>query len=1108
MAETMISPGVYTNIIDLSSYLTSTSGTIGFLPIITEKGEDNVLTRITSFQEYVEKFGEPDIRTFGKYYGCGPYVATQHLSVSSDLYVIRALPDDATYSHAFIYFAQSENYPSKYKFDVNYRRYTKKTAKQANLKYSGTHTSLSCFSVEPNIPYGLQSEIKCYQHVTEEKPAYTIKSDKKTAAIADKSAYTQFGFLTENEDKVVLTSNEEFANVYYRVLEEDYPPDATDEEMTAIDVANNNRKIACCTAEKGFDKTFKPISKEAATVVMTTNCVYTSDKTYAEFTPDSEHTVPSKVEDHEGFYEIAPEKIEAAKAANKAYDVDFVKITEESAAVAAYTDDVAYAKMVPGKKYEPIYNTTVCHTPKYAEVTGYLCTNATNKEEALRTHCAFDASGNLTADVEKVACTTDEFLADMDKDSNPIVYKGPKCKAPVLSKVKKTFTLAKENIQDAIANFAAFDEEGYPIYSYPTDEKKQKGLPVPVLTTIEEFAKIGYAPKMSNTQLLDSLFYGNDTLTVAAIDNCGSQEIYTATNVNPHDCVLAYVRAIGRGKYYDRLSIKITSDANPASFGTYKFQLFELQDGAEALCESYNVSFDPTALDSDGETMYFADVINKFSSRIRVEANESALQIMKKELHGFYDNDPTIKEITEDYVRGGDDDPEYSDKLIGFAPIPYYDTDQYSETYGKVVEPSTKDYVMGYKGQAIWNAYYNKAWADYITAAATEQYEAALAMDDNDENKEDAIDAAIDYLTVSEDMRADAEASLTWATSLNLMNMSDSDPITIGEQPFYLANGSLGSLINNKGVVNAAVGNQILCKAYTGLLKNPNTVKKVDESTGTITYSTKYTDNVYDLDWIYFTLVYDPGYKSDVKAAALNLVDTYRRDCVLISDCGDNSNYVDCLKYVGAIEGGSDVRPWNTYLAARYEPYSRVYDSYTGKDIWVSPVYHMAKLIPQSDALYDIWYAAAGFKRGTVSDIKELRYSCNKAQRDLFYQAQVNPIVHFPEGMTVWGQLTTQKANSTLSDLNCVRTVLYIKRAIEQYCKNFIFDLNDSTTWDSIKAGITPMLDAIVARRGLRSYTVEVSATEYELKTKVCHVNVMLVPMKVLEKIELNMYIQ
>ena len=381
-------------------------------------------------------------------------------------------------------------------------------------------------------------------------------------------------------------------------------------------------------------------------------------------------------------------------------------------------------------------------------------------------------------------------------------------------------------------------------------------------------------------------------------------------------------------------------------------------------------------------------------------------------------------------------------------------------------------------------------------------------FDPSDSTKSYQIEVAIDDMNIAQQMTADAEEIFTWASTRNLMNMSDSDPVAAGEQTFYLENGSLGSLITDKKVVNPQIGDQILSFAYTGLLKNPVIVKNVDESTGNIKYKQQYTDNVYDLDWIYFTLVYDPGYKPDVKQAALELVDTYRRDCVLISDCGDNADYEDCLKYVGAVKGAADCRIWNTYLAARYEPYSRVYDKFTAKDIWVSPVYHMAKLIPQMDSLYNLWNAAAGFTRGVCSDIKELRYSPNKAQRDLLYMAQVNPIVHFPEGMTVWGNLTTQKKTSTLSDLNCVRCVLYIKRALEQYCRNYIFEINDQATWDSIYGGISPFLDTVQANGGIQSYSLEVGATDYELKTKTCHVNVTLVPTKILEKIELNLYIK
>jgi hypothetical protein len=89
-----------------------------------------------------------------------------------------------------------------------------------------------------------------------------------------------------------------------------------------------------------------------------------------------------------------------------------------------------------------------------------------------------------------------------------------------------------------------------------------------------------------------------------------------------------------------------------------------------------------------------------------------------------------------------------------------------------------------------------------------------------------------------------------------------------------------------------------------------------------------------------------------------------------------------------------------------------------------------------------------------------------------------------------------------------MRLVLYIKRAIEQYCKYFIFEFNDAATHDQIKSGIIPFLDRIQARRGLVDYSVSVGATEYEFKTKVCHVDISLTPMKVIEKIELNLYVK
>ena len=1180
----MISPGVYTKIIDLSEYLTSTSGTIGFLPVITEKGPDNVLTRVTSYQDYIEKFGEPDIRTFGKYYGCGPYIAAQHLSVSSDLYVVRALPDDAVYAHTYMYFSTVPDYPLVYKFAKTYEKVicdmgdqvsvdlykinpTKKAAAltdHAAYDSLGNVTNVSDAVVYTDKPNFAQKIIKLYQV---EKGLSEQGIDSKQLAALEDSACDCYSADDSVLAKVKMPEQEEGET------EEDYNARKNEVAGTIDFVSVEDYKqadtdiqdVPCPDAMEGAElpdpamtvvKEFEPTSSSGDY-----NVGYDKISGVHRDWYDGKHTALSAISIIPGMnyeiqsditcnkqsksnfahaYTIDPAKVTSAIQVRCGYDANGLVVLDPAKAnLVKYTDRVEFSIPDPesgdteDKPTLIVLNYTVDPSPWYIIDPDKIA-------DAIANYDAYDEFGWLTNDETKAQfCGYKNYALKDDatqelKTEDEVALKKPATKRFVVDGENMLYVMDRgtknfeANAEEAIARGAAWDKNGMP--SLTTKDVW--------VTSIDTFAKTAKSPKMKNTQLLESLFFGNDTLILGAIKNAEGDPIYSENKRLAHNCMLGYVRAVGRGSYYNIYSIKITSDANPASFGTYKFQVFELQDGADVLCESYNVSFDPTALDADGESMYWVDVINKYSSRIVVEANENSVDLFTTQIQKFYQNDPTIAETAENEtfevsVIIDGQTKFFNVPLVGKFPslVPEFISDELDERYDHVINADmnaffdemkaelSKDttgfgqavaesFAYGLKAKLLWEAYYAKAWAQKATYDANKKYEEALALDPSDSTKSYQIEVAIDEMNIAQQMTADAEEIFTWASTRNLMNMSDSDPVAAGEQTFYLENGSLGSLITDKKLVNPQIGDQILSFAYTGLLKNPVIAKNVDESTGNVRYKQQYTDNVYDLDWIYFTLVYDPGYKPDVKQAALELVDTYRRDCVLISDCGDNADYEDCLKYVGAVKGASDCRIWNTYLAARYEPYSRVYDKFTAKDIWVSPVYHMAKLIPQMDSLYNLWNAAAGFTRGVCSDIKELRYSPNKAQRDLLYMAQVNPIVHFPEGMTVWGNLTTQKKTSTLSDLNCVRCVLYIKRALEQYCRNYIFEMNDQATWDSIYGGISPFLDTVQANGGIQSYSLEVGATDYELKTKTCHVNVTLVPTKILEKIELNLYIK
>jgi hypothetical protein len=197
----------------------------------------------------------------------------------------------------------------------------------------------------------------------------------------------------------------------------------------------------------------------------------------------------------------------------------------------------------------------------------------------------------------------------------------------------------------------------------------------------------------------------------------------------------------------------------------------------------------------------------------------------------------------------------------------------------------------------------------------------------------------------------------------------------------------------------------------------------------------------------------------------------------------------------------------NNYFVALYESYSKVSDPFTGQDVWFSPMYHMAYLLPRNDNVAEIWFAVAGFQRAAIDSIKELRYNPRLGQRDQLYLKQINPIVKFAQGYVMWGQLTSQAKSSALSDLNIVRMVLFAKRAIEQFCRFFIFEQNDPITWAAVSGQIVEFLEQIKKKRGLSDYSVEVGATEYERKTKRFHVNIILDPTRTVEQIELNFFI-
>lgn len=554
----------------------------------------------------------------------------------------------------------------------------------------------------------------------------------------------------------------------------------------------------------------------------------------------------------------------------------------------------------------------------------------------------------------------------------------------------------------------------------------------------------------SNIRIDTQLASGDATtsISITYVDSINTKgELQTNLVTAADTKPLAFLYPIGRGDYYNGIGVRFTETANPTLDGVYTLDIYERQtDGDDVIIESFSVSFDPNALDNSGDSLFIGSVLETYSSVLRAE-----MELVSGEYTDGY------KLIAKNY------DNEIGNVEVDISSGTITDDKQDFSDWEKSPATGNANYVIIAKdarGHQIWGWLGPASGVDNetITVYPTRVLTGATPGWLEDTGSFVTTDPITYFIRESKASVADAFVS---------------------DIPIPLRKGSEGSLRTASGALNTTEAETLLEQAYTGIID----------------------DTLLDAELVYFSLVYDAGYPADVKSAISTLAQT-RKDCVGIIDNGDNSTVNN------ALSTRNNTNTFNNYYISMYEPFNKVSDPFTGADVWFSPIYHMSYIIPRNDNVAEIWFAAAGFNRASIDTIKELRYNPRLAQRDQMYLKQLNPIVKFAQGYVVWGQLTSQAKPSALQDLNIVRLVLFCKRALEQFCRFFIFEQNDQVTWGQVAGEVTDFLEVIKNRRGLDDYQVEVGATDYERKTKIFHVNVTLTPTRVVEKIELNFFIK
>ena len=189
---------------------------------------------------------------------------------------------------------------------------------------------------------------------------------------------------------------------------------------------------------------------------------------------------------------------------------------------------------------------------------------------------------------------------------------------------------------------------------------------------------------------------------------------------------------------------------------------------------------------------------------------------------------------------------------------------------------------------------------------------------------------------------------------------------------------------------------------------------------------------------------------------------------------GDNLYVHDLVNYGSTVTttisraGALD----NSY-AATYWPWVRISDPATGKLVFVPASTMIPGVYAFNDKVAAPWFAPAGINRGGLNTVVSAEYKLTQANRDILYEANINPIATLPQqGVVVYGQKTLQKDASALDRVNVRRLLIELKSFIGQIAETIVFEQNTIVTRGSFLARVNPYLEKIQQKQGLYAFKV------------------------------------
>lgn len=200
-----------------------------------------------------------------------------------------------------------------------------------------------------------------------------------------------------------------------------------------------------------------------------------------------------------------------------------------------------------------------------------------------------------------------------------------------------------------------------------------------------------------------------------------------------------------------------------------------------------------------------------------------------------------------------------------------------------------------------------------------------------------------------------------------------------------------------------------------------------------------------------------------------------------------------------------------------FYPWVQIRDENTSQLVWSPPTVAMMGVLASSERKSQLWFAPAGFNRGGLSDgaagipVLGVTEKLTSKQRDLLYEANINPIASFPStGIVVFGQKTLQEGQSALDRINVRRLVIYLKKQISIISTKILFEQNVQTTWNRFKGLVEPFLANVKSNYGISDYRLildESTTTPDLVDQNILYAKIMVKPARSIEFIAIDFVI-